>query len=547
MILRSIAQLLALLALLLISLEVAVAQSSSFTYQGQLQDGGNPANGSYDLQFRLFDALVSGGQIGSTQVVENVAVAAGIFTVSIDFGAASFPGADRFLEIAVRPGASAGAFTALTPLQKVATTPYALQSLNATTAQALTPPVYIQQNSGSPTIFAVNNGSGGYALRAETSNSTGRGLVAQTTSTTGSAIAVSGDGYGDTGTGVLGFARNNTGVNVGVAGYTNSPSGYGVAGYNGAIAVRGETFSPGSYGVSGRGEVIGVVGTTASSGTGVSGTSTTGNGVQGTSTSGHGVSGTSASGRGVSGNATGSGIGVFGTGATGVRGESPSTTGFGVAGVNNGGGSSISWGVYGQNTSTGGYAIEGYNPNGIGVRGNGGIYAGQFLGNVQVQGTLTKTSGTFQIDHPLDPANKYLFHSFVESPDMKNIYDGIATLDENGEAWVELPAYFEALNRDFRYQLTALGSRAPDLFIAEQIAHNRFRIAGGSPQQQISWQVTGTRKDAYAEAHPVQVEVDKPEAERGKYLYPELYGQPASQAIVTPTRPPVGIADQTRK
>jgi hypothetical protein len=79
-------------------------------------------------------------------------------------------------------------------------------------------------------------------------------------------------------------------------------------------------------------------------------------------------------------------------------------------------------------------------------------------GNVTVTGTLHKGGGSFKIDHPLDPANKYLSHSFVESPDMKNIYDGVTVLDENGEAEITLPDWFSALNKDFSYQLTAIGA-----------------------------------------------------------------------------------------
>jgi len=136
-----------------------------------------------------------------------------------------------------------------------------------------------------------------------------------------------------------------------------------------------------------------------------------------------------------------------------------------------------------------------------------------FSGNVTVAGTLTKSAGSFRIDHPLDPAHRYLSHSFVESPDMLNIYNGNATLDGRGEAVVLLPAYFEALNRDFRYQLTALGAPGPTLYIAEEIQQNRFVIAGGTPGARVSWQVTGVRQDAYAEAHRIQVEEDKPAAE----------------------------------
>jgi hypothetical protein len=143
-------------------------------------------------------------------------------------------------------------------------------------------------------------------------------------------------------------------------------------------------------------------------------------------------------------------------------------------------------------------------------------------GNLFVKGTLSKMSGSFTIDHPLDPANKYLSHSFVESPDMMNIYNGTAELNSRGEATIKLPEYFDALNRDFRYQLTCVGKFAP-VYVAKEISNNEFRISGGTPRLKVSWQVTGVRKDKYAESNRIQPESMKPEAERGHYLYPEGY------------------------
>ncbi len=166
-----------------------------------------------------------------------------------------------------------------------------------------------------------------------------------------------------------------------------------------------------------------------------------------------------------------------------------------------------------------------------------------FPGDVHVSGTLSKAAGTFKIDHPLDPRNKYLSHSFVESPDMMNVYNGNVATDANGEASVELPAYFAALNRDFRYQLTTIGGHAP-VYIAEEIKDNRFKIGGGTPGLKVSWQVTGVRQDAYATAHPIVVEEDKA-AERGRFLNPEELGrsrglaiQPIPNAAPDPTRQP---------
>jgi hypothetical protein len=159
-------------------------------------------------------------------------------------------------------------------------------------------------------------------------------------------------------------------------------------------------------------------------------------------------------------------------------------------------------------------------------------WAGFFDGDVNVTGTLTKAAGAFRIDHPLDPENKYLSHSFVESPDMKNIYDGVAVFDAAGEAIVTLPDWFEALNEDFRYQLTPMGAAFVP-YVAEEIAGNQFKIGGGIPGRKVSWQVTGIRHDAYANAHRIQIEELKPAAAVGTYLHPDAFGQPVEKGRST--------------
>jgi hypothetical protein len=191
-------------------------------------------------------------------------------------------------------------------------------------------------------------------------------------------------------------------------------------------------------------------------------------------------------------------------------------------------------------SSTNTAAIRAINTTGSGTRvvllaeAGDAIYAN---GNVIVSGQLTKSSGTFRIDHPLDPANKYLSHSFVESPDMKNVYDGLVVLDASGQAEVELPDWFDALNKEFRYQLTAIGAPGPNLYVSREIAHNRFRIAGGARGLKVSWQVTGIRHDAYANAHRTPVEEEKPAQVRGYYLNPEEHGQPAEKSELSVLHP----------
>jgi hypothetical protein len=190
------------------------------------------------------------------------------------------------------------------------------------------------------------------------------------------------------------------------------------------------------------------------------------------------------------------------------------------------------YGVYGyafpyNNPNASAYGIYGSAPN---YYGNSKIYAGYFEGKVHVNGTLTKSAGTFKIDHPLDPQNKYLSHSFVESPDMMNVYNGNIITDAAGKATVTLPDYFEALNMDFRYQLTAIGKLC-QVAVMEEVKNNEFIIISEKPNTKVSWHVTGIRNDAYARKNRIKVEEDKSDNEKGKYLNPESFGLKREDAI----------------
>jgi len=203
-------------------------------------------------------------------------------------------------------------------------------------------------------------------------------------------------------------------------------------------------------------------------------------------------------------------------------------------------------GVVGRTTSNGA-GVTGFTSNDSGSVGvfasglNGGTaleasgktYLG---GTVEISGTLSKPGGSFKIDHPQDPAGKYLSHSFVESPDMMNVYNGVATADAAGKATIELPGWFDTLNRDFRYQLTALDAAAPDLHVSKRMNGNQFSIAGAKPGQDLSWMITGIRQDAWANENRIPVEETKPKAERGKYLYPQGFGKPESAGLAAARR-----------
>lgn len=250
------------------------------------------------------------------------------------------------------------------------------------------------------------------------------------------------------------------------------------------------------------------------------------------------------SGAGVSGETNGGGPGNNGvegyawnpfssSAATGLLGYSNGLNGNGTYGECNNG-TAFPLGIWGVSmrgspnsegyTNTNGYA--GY--FGLASTPNAGYV--RVLNDISIVGNMSAGTKSFMIDHPLDPANKYLLHSCVESPDMMNIYNGIIVTDANGEAWVQLPEYFQALNKDYRYQLTPIGQFA-QCIILKEIEDNKFLIKTDKPNVKVSWQVTGIRHDAVAEMYKIIPEVEKKAEEKGYYLHPECYGQPRSKFI----------------
>jgi hypothetical protein len=315
--------------------------------------------------------------------------------------------------------------------------------------------------------------------------------------------------WGDSGD--AGLAGGGNGV------LASSRQGSGVAGFTLQTAtprLAAGVFGSGLVGVAG--QVTGAF-TFPDQNAGVYGSGSNGRSLGGVGVFGHGdtnagVLGLSVSGRGVTGDSN-QGVGVFGA----------STSASGVVGL-----SSQRAGVFGIGNETG-------------VIGLGGQLGGFFFGDVQITGNLSKGGGGFAIDHPLDPANQILHHSFVESPERKNVYDGIAVCNRKGEAVVRLPKWLGALNSDFRYQLTAIGGPAPNLHVATELTDNKFTIGGGTPGLKVSWQLTGVRQDPWAKAHPLVTEEKKARGKRGRYLHPEEHGKPASSTFVSE------IVDEARK
>jgi hypothetical protein len=249
---------------ILFVLNTTSAQSTGFTYQGRLTDGGTPASGVYDLQFGLWDSQSGGNQIGSTQNLNSVQVTGGVFTVTLDFGANAFPGANRFLEISARVS-GAGSFTLLTPRQTITSTPYAVRSLRATAADSVP-------------VSGVPAGSGNY--------------IQNTTAAQTASLNITGGA--------------TIGGNVGIGAAPSNSEKLKVQAGSSANAVRSESSSG-----------IGLLGISISN-SGVSGESTSGRGVDGFSTGDAGV-------LGISGSATAAG--VEGSGNTGVAGFSNDGTG----------------------------------------------------------------------------------------------------------------------------------------------------------------------------------------------------------------------------
>ena len=230
----------------------------------------------------------------------------------------------------------------------------------------------------------------------------------------------------------------------------------------------------------------------------------------------------------------GEGVGGGILGGSGVRASGgASNNGPGGSGIDAVGGNSGSSGGDGI-LATGGVG-EGGAPHGLAARLVGDVKVTRIFGGgaatLDIDGNLNATgTKNFRIDHPLDPEHKYLYHAAIESSEVLNVYSGNVTTDQNGDAVVVLPDWFEALNRDFRYQLTVIGTFAQAI-VAEKIKTHRLAIKTSSPNVEVSWQVTGVRSDPAMLQRPFKAEEEKAESERGYYLSPGAYGQPEERGI----------------
>jgi hypothetical protein len=356
--------------------------SSAFTYQGRLDDAAGPLSGAYDLRFTLHE-VAAGGSTLATVTRDDVTVDDGLFTVSLDFGAAAFTGTARWLEVSVRPGSSTGGYTVLTPRQAVTAVPYALHALsipshqhvgetwtgNGTGTGLTLTGLAIGLFSGGSEVGVLGTGTVG--VQGSSGFPTGKGVLGSASADSGETYGVYGQSQSTSGTGVYGQATKTTGVTNGVVGYSQSTAGTGMFGWAGASS--GSTIGVHGRSDSGEGEgLYGFAAATTGSTTGVKGVATSG---QGTGVYGEG-------GR----------YGVQAKGATGVEGTSESSSGKGVYGIASAPSGTTS-GVYGESVSGTGRGVFGISwatsGHSTGVYGESKSVSGR-----GVVGDATATSGT---------------------------------------------------------------------------------------------------------------------------------------------------------
>lgn len=534
---------LAIAAFLLASAAPAQAITTTWTYQGSLSQSSQDFSGSVDLRFTLWDAQQNGTVVGAPLTSSGVLVVRGQFTVNLDFGQAAWNGSPRWLGIEVRNPPGTGTWTTLSPRQLIAPAPYAIFAMSAATGpMGPQGPAGPQGPSGTqgPQGPAGVNGAPGPTGATGPQGPTGptgpQGPQGPPGGGGGPFVMNGSNAYFNTGFIGLGTAipqypmhietslqralyaksTSNASAGFGVFGQVSAGDASGVVGWNTALTGAANGIFAQSDSFSGNG--LYAVASAMSGAT---------NGVfaQSNSPDGTGIAGLAAATSGVN---------------TGVLGRSDSS-------------SNDATGVYGAAAGPGGVTNGVWGVSVSGSSGAAGIYGASYAGSGVAIGVLATAdsnegyavysdgnfvsagSKAFIIDHPLDPANKLLFHYCNEGPTPTNTYRGTVVLDASGMANVELPAYFAEINTDPTYQLTPVGASMPGLYVSEEVGAtmpNHFAVAGGAPGAKVSWSVTATRNDMRMKSQPFVMERDKPDDWKGRYVSPTAYGFPLEMSVV---------------
>lgn len=573
-----------LIVILVSAINLSFSQNApqAINYQCVVRDnsGNILANQSVFLKFSFLDALPPGGNVEYAEIHLDTTNQFGLVNLQLGTGtplSGSFSNIAwstgiKYLKIELDPdGNGPSQYVQMGTPQQLVSVPYALyaETSNNPGLPGPTGPTGASGNDGAigptgPIGLTGASGNDGTTGATGPAGPSGNDGIAGTTGTTGPTGPTGVGLTGATGpTGPTGSSGNDgptgpTGAQgTGSTGPTGptGPVGCGSSNYviksNGSSAVCSQIYDNGSFvGIGtqtqGNGEKLRVISSgtfailgqssatsadaikgyvTASGNTGNAGiygqsSGSNGNGVIGDCDNGNlalGVWGRSSSGWGVQGGR------ASGSTANGVRGWSSFGSG--------------SYAGYFTNTGSHGNGVRGECNSGSTAAGVWGYsssgYAGYFSGggSVRVNGNQTVTgSKSFEIDHPFDPENKVLLHSCVESNQQLNFYSGNVVTDSLGNAEVSLPDYFQAINIDYKYQLTVIGQFAQAI-VSEKIQSNQFKIKTDKPNVEVSWMVIGVRNDPWCQDHPFITEKDKIEGEKGYYLYPQGYGLPREMSI----------------
>lgn len=486
---------------------------TTITYQGLLRENGVNVDGPIDLEFRLFDMEVAGTQVGLTVMVTETVVD-GLFTSQLDFGTDPYASSQPLWLEVVADGETLSR-------QQVTSAPFSLATrginvqANGNVGIGGDSPIDKLRVAGQNSRILIDAPAGSFFAGARYSLNSQEWFAGANT--------------------VFGVTRwdlfDNTSGEIRMSVLPNGNVGIGTRDpdelltVDGNANVTGATNLFGNTTISGELDVVNEALLVTSDGRVHFGGGPSFNAQvtllhEDTNASTAFLSVTdNPGGRAISGvtqSTSGTPVGVAGSASSlgdGVNGSTSST--------------SVNSGVFGQSLHNTGvnYGVSGQSASPIGF----GVFSFDRLGAAGPK--------LFVIDHPLDPDNKFLNYYCAEGPEPLNMITGNAILDAQGRVTVDLPDHYESIGRDFRYQLTAVGAPAPNLHVAKKVANGQFEIAGGPAGLEVSWRIDATRNDAFVRTYGAPVEQEKPDALKGKYLRPELFGKTAELGIHYRPRP----------